>query len=165
MFSFAFLPFFGRPYFVKVEPMSSHVVCLSSSSSSSSVTFCIVAKRYILAKNCLKEQIGYPPETTPRYQFGPHIHPLRGNIPPKRVCLLPCVDVYITCNHRTFSRNIVNLATTCCSCLVDVGLIRRSFREDGIKVLMLSVDIMCVRPICSPPTTIGGLRTAPHCTQ
>ena len=49
--------FFGRPYFVKVEPMSQHVVwrlsvCLSS------VTICIVAKRHILAKNCLKEQIG-----------------------------------------------------------------------------------------------------------
>jgi len=39
-------------------------VCLS-------VTFCIVAKQHILAKNCLKEQIGLPPETTLRYQFGP----------------------------------------------------------------------------------------------
>jgi len=48
---------FGRPYFVKVELMSQHVVwrrlsvCLS-------VTICIVEKRYILAINCLKEQIG-----------------------------------------------------------------------------------------------------------
>jgi len=33
-------------------------VCLSS------VTFCIVAKRNVLAKNCLKEEIGLPPETT-----------------------------------------------------------------------------------------------------
>ena len=40
-----------------------------------SVTFCIVAKRHILAKNCLKEQIGLPPETTPRYQFGPPFLP------------------------------------------------------------------------------------------
>ena len=31
----------------------SSVVCLSSS-----VTFCIVAKRYVLAKNCLKDWIG-----------------------------------------------------------------------------------------------------------
>jgi len=31
----------------------SSVVCLSSS-----VMFCIVAKRYVLAKNCLKERIG-----------------------------------------------------------------------------------------------------------
>jgi len=31
-------------------------VCLSVCLSS--VTFCIVAKRYVLAKNCLKEQIG-----------------------------------------------------------------------------------------------------------
>ena len=44
---------FGRPYGRLWYPMSSVVVvvCLS-------VTFCIVAKRHILAKNCLKEQIG-----------------------------------------------------------------------------------------------------------
>jgi len=45
---------FGRPYGRLWYPMSSGVyvvVCLS-------VTFCIVAKRHILAKNCLKEQIG-----------------------------------------------------------------------------------------------------------
>ena len=47
-------------------------VCLSS------VTFCILAKRYVLAKNCLKEQIGLPPETTNGYQFGPPIPPLTG---------------------------------------------------------------------------------------
>jgi len=29
--------------------------------------FCIVAKWYILAKNCQKKQIGLPLETTPRY--------------------------------------------------------------------------------------------------
>jgi len=40
-----------------------------------SVTFCIEAKRYVLAKNCLKEQIGLPPETTSRYQFGPPFLP------------------------------------------------------------------------------------------
>ena len=40
----------GRPLGRLWYPMSS-VVCLS-------VTFCIVAKRHILAKNCLKEQIG-----------------------------------------------------------------------------------------------------------
>jgi len=33
-------------------PLADCVDCLSS------VTFCIVAKRYVLAKNCLKEQIG-----------------------------------------------------------------------------------------------------------
>jgi len=44
---------FGRPYERLWYPMSSVVVvvCLS-------VTFCIVARRHILAKNCLKEQIG-----------------------------------------------------------------------------------------------------------
>jgi len=47
---------------------------------------------------------------------------------------------------------LVNLATACCSCLVDVALIRRGLREDGIKVLMLSVDVMRVRPICSTPS-------------
>jgi len=45
-------------------------VCLS-------VTFYVVAKRHILAKNWLKEQIGLPPETTPRYQFGPPSSPIR----------------------------------------------------------------------------------------
>ena len=33
-------------------------VCRLSVCLSSSVTFCIVAKRYVLAKNCLKERIG-----------------------------------------------------------------------------------------------------------
>jgi len=42
---------FGRPLGRLWYPMSSVVVCPS-------VTFCIVAKRHILAKNCLKEQIG-----------------------------------------------------------------------------------------------------------
>ena len=42
---------FGRPLGRLWYPMSSVVVCLS-------VTICIVAKRHILAKNCLKEQIG-----------------------------------------------------------------------------------------------------------
>ena len=37
-------------------PLVSNVVCLSVCLSS--VTICIVAKRHILAKNCLKEQIG-----------------------------------------------------------------------------------------------------------
>jgi len=59
-------------------PLRCCVVCLS-------VTFCIVAKRHILAKNCLKEQIVLPPETTPRYQFGPPIHPQRGIIMDKVV--------------------------------------------------------------------------------
>jgi len=50
---------FGRPYYrsslwytVSSVCRLSVVVCLSS------VTFCIVAKRYVLAKNCLKEWIG-----------------------------------------------------------------------------------------------------------
>ena len=60
------------------------------------------------------------------------------------------VNVYITRNHR-ISRNAVNLATACCSCLDDVGLIRRGFREGGIKVLILGANVrpMRVRPICS----------------
>jgi len=45
------------------------IVCMS-------VTFYVVAKRHILAKNWLNKQIGLPPETTPRYQFGPPIPPL-----------------------------------------------------------------------------------------
>jgi len=60
----------------KVAPLAQHVVCRLSSVCLS-VTFCIVAKRHILAKNCLKEQIGLPPETAPRYQFGLPIYPLR----------------------------------------------------------------------------------------
>jgi len=61
------------------------------------------------------------------------------------------VNVYITRNHRYFSRNTVNLATACCSCLVNVRLIHRGFREDGIKVIMLGADVMRFRPICSAP--------------
>ena len=61
-------------------------VCLS-------VTFCIVVKRYVLAKNCLKEQIGLPPESTPRYQVGPPIPPLMGITPYKRLCLFPYIHV------------------------------------------------------------------------
>ena len=68
----------------------SSVVCL---------TFCIAAKRYVLAKNCLKEQIGLPPETTPRYQVGPPIPPLTGIIPYKRFCLFPYIRVWCSCLH------------------------------------------------------------------
>ena len=65
------------------------------------------------------------------------------------------VNVYITRNHR-ISRNAVNLATACCSCLVDVGLIRRGFREGGIKVLIiLGADARLADLQCS----ISGLRT------
>ena len=42
------------PTVLSVEPLVHCVVCLSVSS----VTFCIVVKRYISAKNCLKERIG-----------------------------------------------------------------------------------------------------------
>ena len=45
--------FFGRPYYRSSLWYSVSSVCLSSS-----VTFCIVAKRCILAKKCLKEWIG-----------------------------------------------------------------------------------------------------------
>jgi len=38
-----------------------------------SATFCTVAKRYVLAKNCLNEQIVLPPETMPQYRFRPPI--------------------------------------------------------------------------------------------
>jgi len=43
---------FGRPYY------RSRLWYTMSSVSLSSVTFCIVAKRYVLAKNCLEELIG-----------------------------------------------------------------------------------------------------------
>ena len=60
------------PTVLSVAPLLQHVVCRLS------VTFCILAKRYVLAKNCVKEQIGLPPETTNGYQFGPPIPPLTG---------------------------------------------------------------------------------------
>ena len=45
---------FGRPYYRSCLWYNvSSVVCRRLS-----VTFCIVAKRYVLAKNCLKERIG-----------------------------------------------------------------------------------------------------------
>jgi len=55
-FNFRFVMFFGRPYYrsclwYTVSSFCLSVVCLS-------VTFCIVAKGYVLAKNCLKEWIG-----------------------------------------------------------------------------------------------------------
>ena len=42
------LHIFGRPYYRSCLWFTVSSVCLS-------VTFCIVAKRYVLAKNCLKE--------------------------------------------------------------------------------------------------------------
>ena len=44
------------PTVLSVVPLVQCVVCLSVCLSS--LTFCIVAKRYVLAKNCLKERIG-----------------------------------------------------------------------------------------------------------
>ena len=49
---------FGRPYYRLSLWYSVSSVCLSVVCRLSSVTFCIVAKRYVLAKNCLKERIG-----------------------------------------------------------------------------------------------------------
>ena len=46
------------PTVLSVEPLVYCVVCLSLSVCLSSVTFCVVAKRYDLTKICLKEQIG-----------------------------------------------------------------------------------------------------------
>jgi len=44
------------PTILSVEPLVTvSSVCLSSVCRLSSVTFCIVVKRYVLAKNCLKE--------------------------------------------------------------------------------------------------------------
>ena len=48
--------FFGRPYYQSSLWYSMSSVCLSVCLSS--VTFCIVAKRCVLAKKCLKEGIG-----------------------------------------------------------------------------------------------------------
>jgi len=45
------------PTILSVAPLVHCVVCLSVCRLSS-VTFCIVPKRYVLAKNCLKESIG-----------------------------------------------------------------------------------------------------------
>ena len=47
-----FLVIFGRPYYRSSLSYTVSFVCRLS------VTFCIVAKRYVLAKNCLKERIG-----------------------------------------------------------------------------------------------------------
>jgi len=52
---------FGRPYYRSCLSHTVSSVCLSVCRLSvcrPSVTFCIVAKRYVLAKNCLKERIG-----------------------------------------------------------------------------------------------------------
>ena len=49
--SFTQRPIFGRPYYRSCLWYTVSSVCLS-------VTFCIVAKRYVLDKNCLKERIG-----------------------------------------------------------------------------------------------------------
>jgi len=46
---------FGRPYYRSCLRHTMSSVCLSVVCLSSSVTFCIVAIRYVLAKNCLKE--------------------------------------------------------------------------------------------------------------
>jgi len=47
---------FGRPYYRSCLWYNVSSVCLSVCLSS--VTFSIVVKRYVLAKNCLKERIG-----------------------------------------------------------------------------------------------------------
>jgi len=52
-----YLRIFGRPYYRSSLWYTVSSVCLSVVCHLS-VTFCIVAKRYILAKNCLKEWIG-----------------------------------------------------------------------------------------------------------
>jgi len=70
---------FDRPYFVR----SSLCHSVSSVCRRLSVTFCIVAKRYVLAKNRLKEQIRLPPpspEINPWYHFGPPFLP-KGDYP------------------------------------------------------------------------------------
>ena len=60
------------PTVLSVALLLMDLVCLSVCLS---VTFCILAKWYVLAKNCLKEQIELPTETTNRYQFGPPFLP------------------------------------------------------------------------------------------
>ena len=70
----------------KVAPLAHCVVCLSSSSS---VTFCIVAKPHILAKNCLKDQIGLPLRLPHGTNSDPSILPIMGIIQYKGLCLLP----------------------------------------------------------------------------
>ena len=68
-------------------------VCLSVCRLS--VTFCILAKRYVLAKNCLKEQIGLPPETTNGYQFGPPIPPLPLTGLARIIVAIICITDYL----------------------------------------------------------------------
>jgi len=46
------------PTVLSVVPLARCVVCLSVCRGRLSVTFCIVAKRYVLVKNCLKKWIG-----------------------------------------------------------------------------------------------------------
>ena len=65
MAEFSLMPsylFLGRPYYRSSLWYTVSSVCLSVVVSLSvcrlSVTFCIVAKRYVLAKKCLKELIG-----------------------------------------------------------------------------------------------------------
>ena len=50
-------------------------MCRLSVRSSVCVTFCIVAKRYVLAKNCLKEQIGLPLRLPHGTKSDPHSSP------------------------------------------------------------------------------------------
>jgi len=84
------------PTVLSVAPLLHEVVCLSVCRLS--VTFCIEAKRYVLAKNCLKEQIGLPPETTNGYQFGPPIPPLTG-VRACNCCLI-CIPDYLLVKLR-----------------------------------------------------------------
>jgi len=88
-FSICCVHFLADPIWSRLWHSVSSVVCRLS------VTFLrIVAKRYVLAKNCLKEQIGLPPRLyTPRYQVGPPIPPLTGIIPYKRLCLFSYIRV------------------------------------------------------------------------
>jgi len=56
------------------------VICLS-------VTFCIVAKRYVLAKNCLKEQIGNQGQKVDSWVAAIFLLPVLPLRPPRRLFL------------------------------------------------------------------------------
>jgi len=111
---------FGRPYFVRsslCHSMFSVVVVVCD--------VCIVAKRYILAKNCLKEQKPYVMFVVRRRYV---------------TWRWQCIDSKQTLVTWMGTETVIYnecIASARWSCLAGVGLIRPDLRDDGIHVLML----------------------------
>ena len=75
------------PTVLSVAPLAHCVVCLSSVCLS--VTFCIVVKRYVLAKNCLKERIGNQGQKVDFWVAAIFLLPVLPLRPPRRLfCLI-----------------------------------------------------------------------------